>query len=598
MLRKYFLLAVLAGAALLAPSCDKQFGMSAGTVFVTPTEGKRVPPGAVTIKVKWFTNKCSAEWVSLSADGGLVGSYSSSPLPETCSFTWDASNVTPGTSVTLQATIRYSYRDADKDQWDEKSTSMHVMVDTGGPDINIVSPQDGDTVDKGSVPIRVWARDTSISGIDRVELLVDDLLNGTATDWGEDTWRYTWDASQASAGNHTVKAKAYNGFGEIAAEAISIFVKDTTSGGGPTYHHGYVDTSETWSPSGNPHIVDGNVLFRSSAWLTIKPGCVVKFDSSTTISFGVYGPSGLTAVGTAGNQILFTSNRASPARGDWGGIKLSSQVMPGTRLSYSTIEYGGYDLYNGAAITVGGVSKVDEISNCTIRRSGRFGVFCVDSSGFGAFRNNVVTANLGYGMHVGPRFAELLADGNDFSGNDSSGVELYGRLSVSTTWPDLGLPYIISDVYVYDSTNNPVLTIAPGTEIRFKNLGRLRIGNAGVEIPARIVADGSGGRITFTSTSPSPAPGAFYGVYVYGNSIGESEFRNCDFSYGGQNGDCLLYVKNGSPEIAGCDFGYSAGWGITFRTALVPDTVALKQANSFHDNALGNIKWLLSFPGR
>jgi hypothetical protein len=174
---------------------------------------------------------------------------------------------------------------------------------------------------------------------------------------------------------------------------------------------------------------------------------------------------------------------------------------------------------------------------------------------------------------------------------------LYGQLSVSTTWPALGLPYVISNVYVYDSTNNPVLTIESGTEIRFKNLGRLAVGNAGVPIPARIVADGTAGRIKFTSAAATRAPGDFYGVCVYGNQIGESEFKSCDFSYGGQNGDCLLFVRNCSPAITGCDFGYSAGWGIYFKTASAPDTMALKQANTFHDNALGNIKWVPPSPG-
>ncbi|MBM3332635.1 hypothetical protein FJY68_12450 [candidate division WOR-3 bacterium] len=233
------------------------------------------------------------------------------------------------------------------------------------------------------------------------------------------------------------------------------------------------------------------------------------------------------------------------------------------------------------------------VSDCIVRQSAGFGVFCVDSSGFGAFRDNQITANLSYAMHVGPQ----LADGNVFSGNDSTGVELYGWLPVSTTWPDLGVSYVIRDVYVFHSSNSPVLAIQPGTEIRFKDLGTLKVGNAGTPTPARIVADGTAGRVRFTSASASPSPGSFYGVYVYGNQIGESEFRNCDFSYGGQNGDCLLYVKNSNPVITGCDFGYSAGWGVSFKTASVPDTLALKQANTFHDNALGNIKWVPPVPG-
>jgi len=356
MLRKWLVPALVLTAALLVVSCKDERSTDMG--FVTPEEDQRVPPGDVTVKVWWVTHLCSADSVVLDVDRQYIGT-SINPS-DTCTFVWNSRNVPLGTKPLLYAKLYYSYVENGQPKHDLNTVARGVLVDTGGPDVRIVSPQAGDTVGKGSVPIKVWARDTSIPGMDRVELLVDDALNGTAIDWGQDTWRYTWDASQASAGNHTVKAKAYNGFGEVAVASVGIWVRDSVSGGGPTHHGGYVDTSETWSPGGNPHIVDSSVTFRSNAWLTIEPGCVVKFEKGH-LAFGLYGPSGLTAVGTAAAPVLFTSNRLSPARGDWTGVRFGSTTLSGTRLSYCTVEYAGVPGADAGAITLSGGCKVEEI---------------------------------------------------------------------------------------------------------------------------------------------------------------------------------------------------------------------------------------------
>ena len=601
-LKKYFALAVLAVAALLVATCDQPKERSVSVKFLTPTNNQRVLPGVVPVRVELVRENCYADSAVLRVEGTRIGSI---VLPrDTCDFTWDASNVTPGSRPRLTA-VAYCmwYNDDQYSQHFSDSSAITVLVDTGGPDIKIVSPQDGDTFVKGSVPITVWAKDAGAVEMDRVEFLVDDVLNGTVTSGDRDTWRYTWDASQASPTSHAIKAKAYNKNGEFAAEAITVAIRDTGSGGGPTYHHGYIDTSETWSPGGNPHIVDADVTYRRGALLTVEPGCVVKFNDYTAILFGYYGPSGLKAIGTASAPILFTSNQASPAPGDWKGLFFGDSTLAGTRLIYCTIEYGGLDDYgypDAAAIKIGDSrGLVDEISDCTIRYGGKYGVYCMGSSGFGTFRNNVVTSNLWYALRIGPQLAERLAAGNTLTGNDSAGVELSGRLSVSTTWPNLLVPYVINAVTVGDSTNSPVLTIEPGTEVRFKSGGLLQSGKAYVSLPGRIKADGSEGRIRFTSAAGTPGPGDYDGVHVYKGASDESEFLNCDFAYGGQGGglNSILYVDDCSPTIVGCDFGYSAGWGITFRTAQATDTVGLRAVNTFHDNVEGDIKWMHLFPG-
>ena len=85
---------------------------------------------------------------------------------------------------------------------------------------------------------------------------------------------------------------------------------------------------------------------------------------------------------------------------------------------------------------------------------------------------------------------------------------------------------------------------------------------------------------TVTSAAGTPGPGDYDGVHVYHGASTESEFRSCDFAYGGQGGglSSLLYVDDCHPVITGCDFGYSAGWGITLRTAQATDLLQMATA--------------------
>ena len=244
MFRKYFLLVLLAGAALLVATCDEPKQHSVSVKFITPTDNQRVSPGIVPVKVEFVVENCATDSVTLSVDGTRIGK--TQWPPDTCDFAWDASNVTPGTRKQLLAAVCCWYYDKQGGtSYVYDTSAITVLVDTGGPDIRIVSPQDGDTFVKGSVPITVWAKDAGAVEMDRVEFLVDEVLNGTVTSGDRDTWRYTWDASQASPTSHAIKAKAYNKNGEFAGEAITVAIRDTGSGGGPTYHHGYIDTSET-----------------------------------------------------------------------------------------------------------------------------------------------------------------------------------------------------------------------------------------------------------------------------------------------------------------------------------------------------------------
>lgn len=117
------------------------------------------------------------------------------------------------------------------------------------------------------------------------------------------------------------------------------FAESTTSVSGT------ITSNTTWTSLNSPYIVVGTVSVESDRVLTIEPGVVVKFATSTSlISYGR-----LTAIGEETNKIVFTSFKDETngqgtstiaKAGDWGGIKLSGNGANGSEIKYCIIKYG------------------------------------------------------------------------------------------------------------------------------------------------------------------------------------------------------------------------------------------------------------------
>jgi hypothetical protein len=139
---------------------------------------------------------------------------------------------------------------------------------------------------------------------------------------------------------------------------------------------GFINANTNWTLAGSPYIVVGNTIIPNGYTLTIDPGVVVKFDSAKTLQIN----GELHAVGAAGNRIIFTSNRISPAPGDWRQIQFSDTAadavfnssgnyVSGCIMKYCDVSYGG----NGEIQTL---NSSLYISNCNITYSSGSALSC------------------------------------------------------------------------------------------------------------------------------------------------------------------------------------------------------------------------------
>ncbi len=111
---------------------------------------------------------------------------------------------------------------------------------------------------------------------------------------------------------------------------------------------GNIIRDTTWTKTESPYVITQSIDVYPDINLTIEPGVVVKFCSGCDLE--VYGE--LVAIGTETAMITFTSDKAVPSAGDWGGIIFkegaigtvddgNSNYVSGSIIEFCDVSYGG-----------------------------------------------------------------------------------------------------------------------------------------------------------------------------------------------------------------------------------------------------------------
>jgi archaellum component FlaG (FlaF/FlaG flagellin family) len=199
-----------------------------------------------------------------------------------------------------------------------------------------------------------------------------------------------------------------------------------------------VSRDATWTAA-IPYVISNNITVKGTdgadgvTTLTIEPGVVVKLNSSRYINIGASSgdPGALIAQGTSENQILFTSNQANPAPGDWNYIRFYNTADDDTTvMEHCVVEYGGYG--SGALYLYNASPK---IQNNTIRNSKTAGIY---ASG-GGTSTATISCNTFTGNQNGIHWTASpppQMHNNNFAGNTNYGLNYSGSqtLNAENNW--------------------------------------------------------------------------------------------------------------------------------------------------------------------
>jgi hypothetical protein len=140
----------------------------------------------------------------------------------------------------------------------------------------------------------------------------------------------------------------------------------------------------------------------------------------------------------------------------------------------------------------------------------------------------------------------------------TSGVIVDHDITASVTWLEGKTYFIQGDIYV---DNNAVLTIQPGTVIKFGASASLSFGSSS---NATLIANGTAQKpIIFTSDAPAPAPGAWEGIYFLSHTLNNTSMSYCQISFAGSNSTFGALNANGVDiSVDHCSITNSASYGV------------------------------------
>jgi parallel beta-helix repeat protein len=443
-----------------------------------------------------------------------------------------------------------------------------------------------------------------------------------------------------AAGGHMVTGNVFNSYNNAArslrvgAHAVAGIETNTFNGTGANSKVeilGETLAADTaWPKVGFPYAVLGDVVVAkdaiSASTLTIEPGTELRFNSGVGLFVGTTTfKGGLSAVGTPSEPILFTTNNATPAPGQWEGIYFDQEsVDAASILDNVVVEYAGQTY----SADVRAVAASPTIRNSIIRNSSVRGIYGSSSSA-PMVSGNTFTGNADFDVYLSGATSTALTgntfsssaffdtatgghavtgnvfnnynnasrnlrvgahavggmDTNTFNGTGAaSRVEVLGEtLAADTVWPKVGFPYaVLGDVVVAkDAISASTLTIEPGTEIRFNSGVGLFAGTTTLKGALSAVGTPSE-PILFTTNNATPAPGQWEGIYFDQESVdAASILENCVVEYAGQTYLADVRAVAASPTIRSCVLRNSSSRGVYGTSSSAP----VVSGNTFTGNA-------------
>jgi hypothetical protein len=306
-------------------------------------------------------------------------------------------------------------------------------------------------------------------------------------------------------------------------------------------------------PTGSLTVTDGSLTIEAGNRIEMPVnGQLATIDSRLAID------------GTESEPVVFT-----PVSGAayWNRIRVRGSGSAGvSRVTHAVLEAAGsgptLDAAGGrAAIVVeanGGVPATPAVSDTTITNSNGYGMAFANSTHCGgACNDNTIVGSRFSAVRMYANFVGRFGVGNTLTGNNVSatpgheGVWVLGdTVDTTATWPDNDVPYVVQgNIELRRSSPSetlPVLTIEPGTEVRFASGRRLRVG------------DGNDGMLDASGTSAEPI------TFTSIDTVSPVFWRGIDFNQGSAGSvlDWVVVSHGGSGDDTG-NVNFRSGSAVT-----------------------------------
>jgi hypothetical protein len=256
----------------------------------------------------------------------------------------------------------------------------------------------------------------------------------------------------------------------VCAAAVVVAVLSSPSASYAATHipKTFYSTNQTWTRTGSPYVLDGQVTVAVGATLTIEPGVVVKVNPQPNNPLqGLRIQGTLRAQGTQDSPIVFTSikddsiggdsggdGQTQGAAGQWGSINITGSAT----FDWATVRYGGWNggdpAYQSGAIHTWNATSV-QVDNTIIEHNQNSGL--LSNTQVPTEVNHSWIHDNGGGISLMGASSVLHLDGSIVEANAADGV----RLSLSNNYAGPASTVMDSDI-AYNGGHG-INYAAPGT---------------------------------------------------------------------------------------------------------------------------------------
>jgi len=344
-----------------------------------------------------------------------------------------------------------------------------------------------------------------------------------------------------------------------------------------TYHSGTISNDEIWHAVDNPHICTDDILVSSSLkpTLNLEPGVLVKFDPGVKMTIG-HGSSslyagGLKAVGNQSDPIIFTSNTATPASGDWGFIHYNNHCLDDScRIEHAFIEYGG-SATSDYGLRISNTPVI--VKSVTFQYNAGCGIKInnFSDSQRPTIANCTFSENTEYPIEIYANDLMALGTGNTYSSNGTDEIYVYGdNVKDNQDWTSQGIPlYISFDIDIWTS-GCVTVNILYGSVLKFEEGTRLYVGHGSSSLYLGCL-NATGVQFLGSVDSLGHWKGLIFDNFTQGGTLSGCLIKNA--GWGSSENRSVFFKTNSSctqQTITGCQITNGKGDGVYLEDGARP----------------------------